>query len=487
MTVMCFIGQMHRTSWLKPLAPVLLASGLLMSCANDRQPNARREQTNDLLTNSGNLAMTIFRATAVAAIRQPVTTVKLGIVSLWNRPSEMIDANFLARFSSQKAIKESPGTWQFEKLLDRKHFPRAEAGKIQWLVDGPQFFPELDRQIVAAKKTINIQIYIFDNDDIGVKYANILKRRAPFVKVHVLTDDLGSNTAYCAAPHELGPPGFTSPSDMISYLRENSQVKARRILDPWLACDHTKALIFDGSTALIGGMNIGREYYSEWHDLMLKVEGPIVGSITREFNRAWRKAGPWGDFALIRSPAILRRPKPVIGRIPLRVFRTDAVEGRYDILKATLLAIRGSKKRIWLETPYFSHEAIVLAIAAAARRGVDVRVIIPVCGDSPIMDSGNMGTARDLIQAGAKIYQYPKMTHMKAMICDDWACVGSANLDTLSMRINRELDLAFSDRETVIQLEKAVFRPDLIHSHLIGLKEVREGMNGFAETLANQL
>lgn len=478
---------MRFVSSLNILAFLLFALGLLSSCANDRQPNARREQTSDAFTNSGNLAMTLFRATAVAAVRQPVTTVKLGIASLWNRPREILNANLFPSLSHQTPIPETPGTWQFEKLLDHKHFPRAEAGTIHWLVDGSQFFPELDRQIAAAKRSINIQTYIFDNDDIGVRYADILKKRASEVRVHVLTDDLGCNTAYCAAPQELGPPGFSPPSDMVRYLRKNSKVRARRILDPWLACDHTKALIFDHSTALIGGMNIGREYYSEWHDLMLKVEGPVVASISREFNRAWRKAGPWGDFALIRSPSILRRPKPIVGGVPMRIFRTDAAEGRYDILKATLLAIRGSKKRIWIETPYFSHQDIVRAVAAATRRGVDVRVIIPASGDSPIMDAGNMGTARNLIRAGAKIYQYPRMTHMKVMICDNWASVGSANLDTLSMRINRELNLAFSDPTSVKQLEKIVFRPDFLHARVLPLKDALAASNGIAETLAAQL
>jgi cardiolipin synthase len=78
---------------------------------------------------------------------------------------------------------------------------------------------------------------------------------------------------------------------MFSYLEDGSKVKARRILDLWLTCDHTKLLVFDSRTAIIGGMNIGREYDSERHDLMVRVEGPVVQSLAREFSRAWRKAG----------------------------------------------------------------------------------------------------------------------------------------------------------------------------------------------------
>lgn len=303
----------------------------------------------------------------------------------------------------------------------------------------------------------------------------------------MLFDDFGSSSAYSAAPNTLGPRGFSPPSNMHAYLRDHSQVRARRTLGPWLACDHTKLLVFDGRTAILGGMNIGREYFSEWHDLMVRVEGPVVRTLSGEFSRAWRKAGLLGDFALLRKPAIFRRPQPVAGGIPLRVLRTDPAEGRYEILDASLLAIRGARKRIWIENPYFAHDDLVMAVAAAARRGVDVRVILPATSDSSIMGGGNMATANGLIQAGAKVFIYPKMTHMKIMVCDDWVCFGSANLDTLSLRINRELNLAFFHHATVKELEETVFQPDFSRSRRIRLAETAALANGLAETIADQL
>jgi cardiolipin synthase len=470
------------------LFPCLLA-GLLawqVSCSNGPS-NDRQAQANDPLTASGNLAMTAFRATAVATLRQPVTSTRLGLAILWHRPREVISGNSPLNFSPQQALAEAPGSPEFEQLLDRKHFPRAESGSLKWLVDGPGFFTELDRQIAAARRAIDLQVFIFDNDDIAMRYADALKRRSAEVPVRVLFDDLGSTFAYSAAPETLGPHGFVPHSDMRVYLRDRSKVRARRILSPWLACDHTKLLVFDHNVALLGGMNIGREYYSEWHDLMVRVEGPVVGTLSREFSRAWRKAGPWGDFALFRQPAIFRRPAPLAAGIPLRVLRTDAAEGRHEILDASLLAIRGARRRIWIENPYFAHDDIALAVEAAARRGVDVRVIIPGRGDSTIMDAGNLSTANGLIRAGAKVFQYPKMTHLKAMICDDWACVGSANFDTLSMRINRELNLAFVHPASVEGLHKSVFQPDFSRSRRLGLAETESMAGGIAETIADQL
>lgn len=468
-----------------------LLLSLQISCStisqNARNTTESREQATAGLANSGNIALAAFRATGVAAVRQPFTTVKLGLVNLWHRPRELITGTVPFDLLSQPALPDAPGTAEFEALLDRKKFPEAESGSLEWLVDGKGFFPELDRQIDAARKSIDIQLFIFDNDDIAVRYADKLMRRSAEVPVRLLFDDLGSTFAYASPPLTPAPAGFVPPDDMASYLKKSGKVRVRRILDPWLSCDHTKLLVFDHSTAILGGMNIGREYYSEWHDLMVRVNGPVVATLAADFNRAWRKAGPLGDFALFRKPRFFHRPHPVSGGIPLRVFRTDAAVGRYDILDATLLAIRGARERIWIENPYFGNAEIALAVRDAALRGVDVRVILPSAGDSPIMDYGNIVTANGLIQAGAKIYRYPKMTHLKVMICDGWATMGSANLDTLSMRINRELNVAFSNPAAVRSLEKAVFQPDFRKSERIRLKETVAPAPVLTKILVNQL
>lgn len=471
---------------LLPYGVVGAMLALLVSCAGVSS-SARLEQANDPLTSGGNLAMTAFRATAVSAVRQPVTTTRLGLAVLWHRPREIVSGNLPRTLVSQPALDQAPGTPEFEHMLDHKRFPRNESGSLKWLVDGPGFFPELDREIAAATESIDVQVFIYDNDDIAVRYADTLKRRSADVPVRVMFDDLGSTFAHRAAPETLGPKGFIPPAQIHTYLRSGSHVRVRRTLNPWMVCDHTKLLVFDKHTAFLGGMNIGREYYSEWHDLMVRIEGPVVRKLSREFNRAWKKAGPWGDLALFRKPLVFDRPKSIPDSIPLRVLRTDAAEGRYDILDSTLLAIRGARKRIWIQTPYFAHDDITVATADAARRGVDVRVIIPGRGDSTIMDAGNMVSATTLIEAGAKVYQYPKMTHMKVMLCDNWGSMGSANLDTLSMRINRELNLAFSDGSTITDLERQVFLPDFRESKKLGLSETQSAASSLVKLITDQL
>ena len=90
---------------------------------------------------------------------------------------------------------------------------------------------------------------------------------------------------------------------------------------------------------------------------------------------------------------------------------------------------------------------------------MDVRVVLPGRNDSTIMDASNLAAARRLIQAGARVFRYPGMTHPKVMICDDWATMGSANLDTLSLKINRELNIAFADGKPLMPCGGRCFCP----------------------------
>jgi len=464
---------------------------VLVSCGH-LQTNARlsAEQgphANDLLVGGKNIAFGLVRSTAISAIRRPVTTVKLGAVVLWQRPREVVAGNLPLESVMLPDTDTVPGTLAFEEMLDHLGYPKAESGRLTWLVDGPEFFPELDRQIAAAKSSIDIQVFIFDNDDTAVKYADVLKRRSSEVPVRVLLDDLGSSFAHLTAPETPAPVGFVPPESIVKYLKENSKVRVRRIPNPWLVCDHTKLFVFDKRVALLGGMNIGREYRSEWHDLMVKVEGPILGSLQREFDRTWKKTGQWGDFGLFRKPESSRRPPPVRDGIPLRILRTDPAEGRMDVLNTTMMAIRASRSRIWLQNPYLAHDDIIRALEAAAERGVDVRVIIPSRGDSTIMDLGNLAASRRLIQAGAQVFRYPKMTHMKVMLCDGWGSVGSANLDTLSMRINRELNLSFADSTAVRELEQKVFLPDFRISKRLSLSDTDSVVAPVVKILTDQL
>jgi cardiolipin synthase len=291
--------------------------------------------------------------------------------------------------------------------------------------------------------------------------ADILKNRSKQVDVRVLLDGLGSivanKTTSSTAPADHSPPGSVR-----GYLTSSSRVRVRQQFNTWFAGDHAKTIIIDGERGFLGGMNIGREYRYDWHDLMVKVEGPVVREMDRDFNRAWAGAGALGDIEKLAHGLKPHRRRKSDGSQPVRLLFTRP--GDSQVRNAQLEAIRRSQRAIYIENPYITDDGIVYELIKARHRGVDVKVIIPSANNWQIMDSSNALTANALIENGVRVFLYPGMTHVKAAIYDGWACFGSANLDKLSLRVNYEIDLATSHPATVNELEERLFKTDIARS-----------------------
>ena len=431
---------------------------------------------------------TAFRSTIESTIRRPITTYRLGRTISRRRGTALLEDNLPVQVPLALTFSSppDPGSPAFEAHLDEIGLGNPIHGELSYHLGGAAFFSAFERELAAARQSVDIQVFIFDNDDVGVRCADLLRARAEQLPVRVLLDDMGSTFAHGRKPPSGLPAGFEQPPDISTYLlRENSKIALRETLNPWLLVDHTKLHIFDRRIAFIGGMNLGRESRHEWHDLMISVRGPILTALSRDFARTWRQSGPRGDLALFEKKT---RPEIKTGPgVPLRILRTDAAEQRSDILLAMAQAIRGATRRIWIETPYFSADVIEHELEAAASRGVDVRVILPSRANHRIMDAGNFVTARNLMKAGVRVYLYPGMTHLKAMICDGWATVGSANLDTLSLRINRELNVSFCDPGLVGELARIVFEPDFQASRRLSPEERKLNFSRLIESVADQL
>jgi len=138
--------------------------------------------------------------------------------------------------------------------------------------------------------------------------------------------------------------------------------------------------------------------------------------------------------------------------------------GAPEILLAQLAAIRRARSYIYVEQPYLSDDEIIAALVDARRRGVDVRVVLPTAGDSGFMNAANLIATNVFVRNGVRVYAYPGMTHVKAAIYDGWACLGSANFDKLSLRINRETNIATSDPVFVGELRSGLFERDFARS-----------------------
>jgi cardiolipin synthase len=262
----------------------------------------------------------------------------------------------------------------------------------------------------------------------------------------------------------------------------------RRFLNPWLVADHSKVHLIDQRIAYVGGMNLGWEYYHEWHDMMARLEGPVVDDFVDAFESRWRSADwmrNWGlKWAGCRDMVRLQDDRDSSRDIPLRMLVTDASRGKREILKATTIAIRSASRRVWIQAPYFTSDNIIAELEDAVRRGVDVRVIVPGDNDSELMGSINAASLDQLASFGAKVYAYPGMTHLKAAVFDDWASFGSSNYDTLSLKINREMNLASSHPKLVEGLVHKVFLPDFRKSRRLTREQLGNISGGPAARLA---
>lgn len=383
-------------------------------------------------------------------------------------------------------VSEGPGMdfQEWERTLDALTGSTASIGTIRFLIDGDQFFPALVDAVMGAQSSVDFRTYIFDTDDYATTFADLLKRRSEDVDVRVLLDGLGTLIA-AGTNSDSMPRDFEQPGSIKHYLQKNSDVAVRVQANPWFAGDHTKTFIIDRQVAFVGGMNIGREYRYDWHDLMMEVRGPVVDMIDRDFHKAWSHAGLFGDFGYLFNGL---RPKKKIesaAGYPIRVLFTKP--GDSQIYRAQVAAIRAAKRYIYITNPYFSDDETLLELVKARRRGVDVRVILPSRGDSTLMDSSNVVAANIMFRSGIRVFLYPGFTHVKAAIYDGWACVGSANLDKFSLRVNEELNLATSHKETVLALQKQLFEADFEKSAEM-TEPLRENLGHYlAEFVADQL
>ena len=349
----------------------------------------------------------------------------------------------------------------FEKILDKATGTRSDTGQIKYLVDGDEYFGRLTTSIKNAQESIDIRTYIFDNDDYAVEIADTLKKRSSEIRVRVMLDSLGNMMAMQADAESM-PVDHRGPHSIRLYMERESDVKVRNSTNPWLTGDHTKTTIIDKKLAFVGGMNIGREYRYDWHDLMMEVSGPVVNKLQYESDKAWARAGVFGDLANFFAFVKGKKKRAGEDGYPVRVLQTKNFDS--DIHKAQLAAIRNAQSYILIENAYFSDDRTVYELAKARRRGVDVRVIIPSRGNHGPLNASNKVTINNLIEHGVRVYEYPGMSHVKAAIYDGWASVGSANFDKLSLKINKELNLATSDPETVKALLDQVFIPDMMMS-----------------------
>jgi len=414
-------------------------------------------------------AAVLFESHGLALIKNPVSSaarlVDLGVqtgvkILQFPLPKPVTDVPPLARTNGMDLV-----AW--EKWLDRNTGTRQEKGSLQLLIDGDRFYSRLTQAIAAATNHIYTHVYIFDRDDVAVAIADQLKQRSFQVRVRVILDQMGTLAAGLEPPATPMPENFTMPASIVSYLRDGSRVRVHPFLNPWLSTDHQKIYLVDGGHAWIGGMNLGREYRYEWHDLMFELEGPVVTSLEREFRRNWAHESLLGDLAYV--VALLTPPKrPTFTAdtnrwIELR--RLPTRTGWKPFSSAAHGALARAQSYIYVENPYLFDKSIIAGLVKARARGVDVRVVLPRVNDFRAGARGNVVVANYLRQNGVRVYFYPGMTHVKALLVDGWSCLGSGNMTHLSLDISQEQNIGTSDPAVAACLKRDLFEADFARSY----------------------
>jgi cardiolipin synthase A/B len=308
---------------------------------------------------------------------------------------------------------------------------------VRLLRNGGEAFPAWLAAIEAAHTRISMEMYIFNEDKIGRRFAEALMQAAQRgVEVRLLYDSIGCRHApasFFAKMREAGV--WATPYHPYRLWRPRFWTLIRR--------NHRKTLICDGQVAFTGGINVSDHWCPEseggkgWHDAAIEVRGPAVATIETVFLRTWnwrvRRRHRMKPRYLVRSPPI--------GHIPLAVIANGELVDRFSIRRAALHAIRASLSRIYLASPYFVPDpGFLRSLASAAARGVDVRLLVPKHSDTQTVDLASRATYRRLLPAGVRIFQYHPLVHTKALVVDEsFVSLGSYNLDHRSLAYNLEM------------------------------------------------
>jgi len=355
--------------------------------------------------------------------------------------------------------------------------PLIAGNKVTLLFDGPATMKEMMAAARDAKSSINLETYIFDHDKIGLEFADLLiEKQRQGVTVNIMVDAVGTLTVPTAFFDRMRAAGI----HVVVFNPVNPAARKGK----WELNnrDHRKLMVVDGKIAFTGGINISSTYANSsffrsrqrpsgedkdvgWRDTHIKVEGPAVAAMQWSFVNNWvrQDAGdlPEQDYFPMLYAA---------GDKLVRVLAADPDAG-FEIYKSLLLAINAAKKSIHITSAYFvPDQQTVDALAAAARRGVDVKLVLPGVSDHGLVFHAGRNFYEPLLTAGAKIFQLQgAVLHAKTAVIDSaWSTVGSTNIDRRSFLHNYELNVVVVDPGFGADMESA-FNEDLRDSKQVTL------------------
>ncbi len=324
---------------------------------------------------------------------------------------------------------------------------------------GEEYFGQISRDIESAKKTIDVEVYAFELDDLGKSLSYLLIGAAERgVAVRILADGIGSAQSL----RDIAAQFKNTKVETRIY----HPVFGRGILSVFRDLNrrnHRKTWLFDSHTAYVGSMNIAR---NQWEDFGLRVEGKHVANLAKAFRRSWEGKARWREF--LRNPRNIRSAPDKEGKW---IRLNDGLLMRRRNYKLFLKQIRNARQRVWIANAYFAPNLrLVRELCRSAHRGVDVRLLVPSRSDVFFMPWLTSTYYLGLLRAGVKIYEYlPRFFHAKVQVIDDWASLGSSNLNHRSLLHDLEADIHITHPENMKLLEEELVR-DFGKSQIVDAK-----------------
>ena len=320
--------------------------------------------------------------------------------------------------------------------------------EVKLLHTGTDYFPALIAAIDNARHEIYFETYIFAPDDTGQRVmAALIGAAQRGIHVRMITDWWGTGRRQVNSMHEKLVAGGVE----------------HRVFNPWfkrgVTRTHRKICVVDREIALVGGININDDMFCDYNhaipldfprwDFAVQVCGPLVASVQKEQETQWRRLGKMNLIKRINLYRDMRKVNQAAAEnmVQAGFVVRDNLRNRSTIQRAYLQALGRARKSVLLANPYFAPgRKFRRALAAAAERGVDVTLLIGV-GEIWLQDAVAHSFYPKLLAAGVKIVEYRKtQLHAKvAVIDDDWATVGSSNVDGLSLFLNQEANVVIKD------------------------------------------
>lgn len=387
----------------------------------------------------------------------------------------------------------APGTPQFEKDMSRLTDTILTKGNhAEPLFNGEEVFPKMTEMIRGAKETIDFEVYILKEDQTGRFFINELvkAKHKNNPKIKFMTDELGNDLHAFRRTKKLKRNGIKrrvfNPLFNWTFFRYNNR-------------NHRKTLTVDGKHAIVSGLNLGNEYrgdgFKRFRDNGVYLQGPIVFEIEKSYKRTWKQAGyGWIEkdlpiigvnsvkrgiekgllslIGLYRPKKLKRRYQKNVGDMDIRLVTNSPDWLSSRLLDMYLLAINSAEKKVYITTSYFVPPILFQrALEKAARRGVDVRLLLQGKTDQNFVRQLGINKYGKLLNAGVKIYEWPNsILHVKSIVVDStWSSLGSCNVDGRSFFLNYEANVAITNKSFAKKMENK-FLEDIQLSEIITKK-----------------